>query len=237
MRAIKRQTLRAGRNTARTRTKASTIPIAARGPAEFSPRSRTREIILNAALTLYGRDGYAPVTMRALAQEIGCSAGAIYTYFRDKNEIFSTLHGNGLRLYADAAAGVVSDDPVDALRRFFLAYYEFSKAHPAYFTLLWVDRAIPRFAPTPDLQRSVDAAHAHAQRCLDEDLFPPGLTPGQITRVLWSAVHGAAVLGQLPDGTPGEEADALAAAVLDLTLTGLQAGALVDRLARRPNCG
>ncbi len=132
-------------------------------------------------------------------------------------------------------AGIVSPDPVDALRRFFLGYYEFSKTHPEYFRLLWVDRALPRFALTPDLRRSVEAAHAHAQRGLDERVFPPGLTPMQITRMLWSAVHGPAVLGQLPDGTPGHEADALAAAVLDLTLSGLETGALVDRVAHGLN--
>ena len=234
MRTTKRQTLRAGLNE--SKAKASTVPIAARGLTASSPRSWTREIILNAALKLYGRDGYSAVTMRALAQEIGCSAASIYTYFLDKNEIFSTLHGDGLRLYAEASTGVMSQDPVNALRKFFLGYYEFSKTHPEYFTLLWVDRAIPRFAPTPDLRRAVEAAHAHARRCLDERVFPPGLTPAQITRVLWSAVHGPAVLGQLPDGTPGSEADTLAAAVLDLTLAGLETGALLDRIAHQRNC-
>lgn len=58
----------------------------------------------------------------------------------------------------------------------------------------------------------------------------------EITRLLWSAVHGPAVLGQLPDVTPGSEADPLAAVVLDLSLAGLESGALLDRIAHRPNC-
>jgi AcrR family transcriptional regulator len=205
-------------------------PIAARAePLPFSLRTHTRQVILDGARRLYGREGYAAVTMRALASEIGCSAGAIYTYFKDKNEIFSGLQAEGLRLYAEFIGGVANEDPVMALREFFLRYYEFSKAHPDYFTLLWVDRSAPQVAPTqPDLKLAIEQGHALAQRCTDEAAFPPGLDDITIAHVLWSAVHGPAVLNQLAGRSRPINADTLAAATLDLALAGLRAGVLVS---------
>ena len=44
-------------------------------------RGRTREAILTAAIDLYAREGYGAVTMRAIANQLGFSAPAIYNYF------------------------------------------------------------------------------------------------------------------------------------------------------------
>lgn len=207
------------------------IPIASRGDVpRVSARDRTREVILNAALRVYGRDGYAGVTMRAIAKEIGCSAGSLYRYFLDKTAIVSELQGQGLRLYAEAIAGVTADDPAEALRRFFLKYYEFSKQHPDYFNLLWVERSVPALSPSqPDLHKAIVAGERLAKKCIDEGTFPPMLSGLAITRILWSAVHGPAVLGQLPNGAPEQEADALVEAALDLVIAGLREGVLVSK--------
>jgi AcrR family transcriptional regulator len=205
-------------------------PIAARAePVPFSLRTHTREIMLDAAHRVYGREGYAALTMRALANEIGCSAGAIYTYFKDKDAIISALQSRGLRLFAEFVGDVADEDPLRALREFFLRYYEFSKQQPDYFSLLWVDRAAPPMVAThPDLKRVIDQSHALTKRCLDEHAFPSGLAVVTIAHVLWGAVHGPAVLNQLQRRrTPGAEPDQLAAAALTLALAGLRSGVLV----------
>ena len=52
------------------------------------PEEGMREAILVAAMSLYRHGGYGTVTMRAVAQQLKCTAPAIYHYFLSKEEIF-----------------------------------------------------------------------------------------------------------------------------------------------------
>src|SRR5438132_9967396 len=92
-------------------------------------RERTREAILAAAISLYRREGYGAVTMRAIAQQLGFSAPAIYNYFLSKDEIFLALQERGLQLLAQAVLSPVTDDALLDLRSMFVRYYEFTKTH------------------------------------------------------------------------------------------------------------
>lgn len=215
--------------SAATRRKRRTwvkVPIASRGAVDTaSGEPRATDVILDAALHLYGREGYAAVTIRALARVIGCSPGALYTHFSDTDEIVRALQARGLRLFADELMAVDTADSIEALRRFFLAYYEFSKAEPDYFALLWVDHIAPAIEPEqPDLRRVVVFGNGLAERCLKEGAIPAGPTPAAITTALWCSVHGAAVLRRMASGAPGPAGDILAASTLELALAGFQAG-------------
>jgi AcrR family transcriptional regulator len=219
-----------GARQRRTLREMTIVPIAGRGEAnQFPQRARAREVILNAALRLYGREGYNAVTMRALGLEIGCSAASIYTYFLDKNELFAVLQEQGLRLFADALVVAPMGDPVADLRAFFRRYYDFSKTNPEYFTLLWADHSVPTFnTALPDVRAVYGAGHTLAQRCIEEGIFPAGTSTATVTQILWSSVHGPAVLHSLPRFERTVDADNLVESALDLTLAGLRAGLLVS---------
>jgi AcrR family transcriptional regulator len=51
-------------------------------------RARTRQNLLNAALTLFARDGYIATTVDNISEEAGYSKGAAYSNFDSKEEIF-----------------------------------------------------------------------------------------------------------------------------------------------------
>src|SRR4051812_16489043 len=94
--------------------------LAARIPgATAAQAGPVRAVIVDAARRLYERRGYDAVTMRALAQDIGCSTGSLYTYFRDKDEIFSALQDEGCALFLRWIAGISGKDSLPALREFF----------------------------------------------------------------------------------------------------------------------
>ncbi|HEY7045444.1 MAG TPA: TetR/AcrR family transcriptional regulator [Nocardioidaceae bacterium] len=59
----------------------------ARGPVEG--RKDRRSLILDAVLTLLGREGMAGVTMRAVAREAGVALGLVHYYFDDKPGLIS----------------------------------------------------------------------------------------------------------------------------------------------------
>jgi len=51
----------------------------------------TRQNLLDAALTVFSREGFAATTLDAVAQEAGVTRGAIYWHFGSKVELYTTL--------------------------------------------------------------------------------------------------------------------------------------------------
>ncbi len=75
--------------------------------------------VRQAALTLFARHGYAAVSMRRIAAEVGVQAGALYNYTPDKQTLlFSLLKGHMDDLLADWAATPRGAAPVEAMERF-----------------------------------------------------------------------------------------------------------------------
>jgi AcrR family transcriptional regulator len=59
--------------------------------------TRTRQSLLEAAYTLFTRDGYSATTVGDIAAEAGVSLGAFYQYFRDRGDIMAALVGEGAK--------------------------------------------------------------------------------------------------------------------------------------------
>ena len=53
--------------------------------------SVTKEKILEAALTLFAREGYAGVSMADIAGELGITKGALYRHYAGKRDIFESI--------------------------------------------------------------------------------------------------------------------------------------------------
>ena len=51
----------------------------------------TRESLIDAALTVFGRKGYALTTLSDVAKEVGVTRGAIYWHFGGKEELYNEL--------------------------------------------------------------------------------------------------------------------------------------------------
>lgn len=192
-------------------------------------REAVSRAILDAARDLFVAEGYHNVSIRKIAERIEYSPAAIYSYFPSKDDIFFALAEEGFRLLlAPAAECAESADLIEPIRRAVWRLYEFSKSHPEYFALMFVDRSVPRiskdwerFGFVRDMRGRVGAA---IQKAVDGGHFPAGTHPDAVFRILLTAIHGAAV-GRLCDrGVPGEDADALARDTLEATLTGLRTG-------------
>lgn len=192
---------------------------------------RTRRKILKIAHKLYTVAGYASVSMREVAKRMGFSAQAIYYYFPSKEAMFAALADEGLRLLEAQHPSEELADSFDNLRLPYLRYYEFSKAHPEYFTLLWMDPAAATSQQEPQIAmilRMSEDVHKRMRRCIAEGLLPPDIDLNMASSVLFSAVHGPAVMG-LTGRPPTDELDAVARHLLDAGIMGLQAG-----LVRQP---
>jgi AcrR family transcriptional regulator len=107
-------------------------------------REATARAILDAARDLFVAEGYQNVSIRKIAEKVEYSPAAIYGYFPSKDDIFLALAEEGFRLLfaceQDAVAQLAS---IDNIRTGFQRFYEFSKTHPEYFALMFVDRSVP----------------------------------------------------------------------------------------------
>ena len=83
-----------------------------------------------AALTLFSRHGYAAVSMRQIAAEVGVQAGALYTYTPDKQTLlFSLMHDHMTELLAEWGRYVSDTDPLARLLGFVRCHLAVSHTH------------------------------------------------------------------------------------------------------------
>lgn len=195
-------------------------------------REAVGRAILDAARDLFVSHGYHNVSIRKIAERIEYSPAAIYSYFPSKDDIFFALAGEGFRLLASTATEPpASDDPVGEIRSMFWHYYVFSKTHPEYFALMFIDRTVPRITRDWHGFEFVAAMkqqlHERIERAIDSGLFPAGTSPHAVFRILLTALHGAATLRICDRMERGEDADLLARATFDAAIQGLRAGSAV----------
>ena len=195
-------------------------------------REATRRAILDAARDLFVSEGYHNVSIRKIAERIEYSPAAIYGYFPSKDDIFFALAEEGFRLLCDHrladSQAHLAVGPLERVRAIFWRLYEFSREHPQYFALMFVDRSVPRIGR--EYERFPLAREMKLQvvdeirRCIEVGALPAVLDPAVAMRLLTLGVVGLAVMRLSERLAPGENADHLAADVLDVTLAGLRTG-------------
>jgi RND family efflux transporter MFP subunit len=203
-------------------------------------RAITRRAILDAALELFIADGYAQVSIRNIAAKVEYSPGAIYSYFPSKDEIFFALAEEGFREIGERQfAGSPSDDPLDDVRAVAWRLYEFSKDQPQYFSLVFLDRHVPRvskeyerFSFISDMR---SRALARVQRCVEDGIFPAKTDPEVTLRILFAPVFGIAALRLSNRMQPDVDPDALMRDAIETTIAGIRSGAPTHARRRVPN--
>ena len=87
---------------------------------------RTRQTILDAASTVFTKDGYVDARMSDVATEAGLSLGGLYRYFENKEDLFSSvirdIHEELFR--RSRSSTPISDDPEAALFEANLGYLQ-----------------------------------------------------------------------------------------------------------------
>ncbi len=165
-----------------------------------------RRTILDAARTLFAAEGYARVTMRRIADEIGYSATTIYHHFPDKLALFHAICDEDHdRLQVAFATTQAAADPVERLRLLGHGYLAFAEAHPHHFRLMFMT------ALEDDARRSLVAASGNkrgdptrdsyallvktVQDAIDAGRIRPAWRDAQLAaQTLWAAVHGMCAL-------------------------------------------
>ena len=133
--------------------------------------------VRDAALRLFARHGYAAVSMRQIAAELGLQAGALYRYTPDKQALLVDLmEAHMAELLAAHDALPPCPDPLAALEQFtrfhirfhsarsdavFLAYMELRALEPANFARIEAMRRAYEGRLLAILDRGADSGQMH----------------------------------------------------------------------------
>jgi AcrR family transcriptional regulator len=162
-----------------------------------SARDATRARIAEAALQLFLDEGYERVSMRRIAQAVGYTPGALYAYFRDKDEILYALHVEG---FARMRAAIRALDglrlpPGELVFRLGEQYLRFAFENPRLYELMFItSRVGTRIREDKKWEVGLDNyehLRAAVRACMDAGLLPRGDVEAA-TLAIWAQVHGIA---------------------------------------------
>jgi AcrR family transcriptional regulator len=140
-----------------------------------------RRVILTAARELLTAG--SELSMRTLAQRIGCSPGTIYLYFHNKSELLLCLAEENLTRLTDLLDGLRERhqraDPVLVLKKAVYTCVEFWLRHREQYDAVLVQQLVP-MATLRDF----------ISRCVEEDAFRPEVDLDTACVSLCVMIHG-----------------------------------------------
>ena len=159
-----------------------------------------RAELCRVATERFARFGYEGVTMRQLAEALGCSPKTPYRYFKDKADILATVRAEAFSRFADTleTAAAKGDGPLDKTRLVGEAYLRFADEHPhAYRIMFEIDQPISD--EHPELMRESKRARTFVTQQAEE-MVKAGLIdadPVLFGWSMWAATHGLVMLKQV----------------------------------------
>ena len=172
------------------------------------------------------------VSVRAVADRVGCTAPAIYMHFGDKDDLFREVCEVRFKelnkLFDEVTA--TTDDPLERLTELGRAYYRFGTENPEHYRVLMMTKMVHKhdeadFRPG-ETEAQGDAAFnrlvSAVQACIDSGALRPG-DPVITAVTLWSGLHGLVSLLITAPNFPWPDRDQMIAHVLETQMRGLLA--------------
>jgi AcrR family transcriptional regulator len=157
------------------------------------------------AQRLFAKRGVEGVSMRQLADALGCSPMTPYRYFRNKEEILAAVRAAAFDRFADALEAATLRAQGDLRAAAYAtgeAYIRFAFSEPEAYRLMF-DLSQPHPERYPELVRATARAR-HLMSAALEALVNAGVFAGDpqlMGYVFWATMHGLVVLhlaGKLP---------------------------------------
>lgn len=152
-----------------------------------------RESVLDATLAVLATSDPAAVSFRDLARKVGVRHSALYSHFRDRNDLLAVLASDGFKLlYADLVA--VAGRAAPRLTGLAESYIRFARAHRAYYKVMF----LPEISHPENIARLEDVCE-HCfdllQDALREIPIVSDVEVHERAIAIWSTLHGLVVLG------------------------------------------
>ena len=117
-----------------------------------------RTELCKVATERFARHGYEGVTMRQLAEALGCSPKTPYRYFKDKADILATVRAQAFGKFADTLEAAAKGPASDRGRRTTEAYLNFALKNPHAYRIMFdleapIDEKHPELGPAAGGER------------------------------------------------------------------------------------
>ena len=156
-----------------------------------------RSELCKVATERFARFGYEGVTMRQLAEALGCSPKTPYRYFKDKADILATVRAQAFGKFADALEAAAKGPAMDRGRRTTEAYLNFALRNPHAYRIMF-DLEAPIDEKHPELGPQAARAVRYITRGAEE-MAEGGIIdadPAMFGYAFWAALHGIVMLNQ-----------------------------------------
>lgn len=172
------------------------------GVSERRIRERldTRQSILATARALFLLKGFEATTIRNIAEKIEYSPSTIYQHFKDKNEIFYTLHTESfLELVKQMKRSELHENPLEQLISLGKIYIQFAEDNPELYDLMFIMEAPIDFLNLLDETQWIEGKTAFDylksvfSACIDKGLIKE-TDVDSLAYLIWSTVHGMVTL-------------------------------------------
>ncbi len=189
-------------------------------------KQELRGDILTAARDLFITEGYANVSMRKIANRVGCATGTIYLYFEDKDSILSAICVETFSRLNKRMEAIANDqgDPLDRLRRGGRVYIQFALDHPYHYLITFGPAGaahIKNQEARQAGQQSFDCMRHCVGLCADAGLLRKNDVE-EVAQSLWACLHGVVMLLIGKTGFPFIEQNRLIDSVLEITVEGIR---------------
>jgi AcrR family transcriptional regulator len=168
------------------------------GVSERRIRERldTRQSILATARELFLLKGFEATTIRNIAEKIEYSPSTIYQHFKDKNEIFYTIHSESFaELVRYLNASEMHKNPMDQLIALGQIYIQFALENPELYDLMFIMEAPIDFldyledANWTEGKMAFDYLKSVIANCIQQGLIKE-TDLESLSYLIWSTVHG-----------------------------------------------
>lgn len=176
-------------------------------------RKEMRASIVESAGQIVARDGSDGLTIRAVAQDLGYSPGALYEYFDSKEMILCALYfegTDGLGAHCEHAVANLPHDAaaIDRLAALGRAYRLFALAHAELYRLTFCGFDSPPNPPSIDDPAKNSGGFGVTVRVVTEGIADGSfidMPPVVMATAAWASVHGFVSLeiGGHIDGSDG----------------------------------
>lgn len=186
-------------------------------------RNAFRLAIRDVATKRFAVLGEAGVTMRGIAEDLGCSPMTPYSYVRDRDEVFTMVRAAASEAFAESQehAFASESDPVLRMRAMQRAYVAFALEHPDQYRVMFqLERRGERDAASiSKADRRTWAPMHRACAAVIESGAAAGKAD-ELAHMCWAATHGLVTLHLAGKLRLGRDLDSLLQPMFELVMNG-----------------
>ncbi len=175
-------------------------------------KAEVQEKILSAARDLFVERGYEAVTMRAIAEAIEYTPGALYAHFKDKADLVRALCGHDFAAFDAHLCQLQASEahPLAKICRMGQAYIDFAASHPRQYEFMFMTK-LPAAPAGAEPQGEPEKSGYHflvecVGQAIEMGLLRKDLTDKWLgAQLLWAGLHGIAAVSITFAGDPNHQ--------------------------------